>query len=147
MLDGILIGEICRRTGCTPRTIRHYEAEGLLAPIANTPGGRKIYGEETVSIIHSVQILKRTGYSIKDIRGVLSLAKSENTRDKKLTRKLRKTLSSSLSQIQNEIELLSRALDKISDLLEKTKSCDDCGAKDCAPCGKLKELRTLGLLS
>ena len=147
MPDRVLIGEICRRTGCTPRTIRHYEAEQLLAPVAITTGGRKIYGEVAVSIIHSVQVLKRSGYSIKDIRGILSLTKSENTRDKKLTRKLRKTLSSSLSQIQNEIELLSAARGKISDLLEKTKKCEDCGTQDCAPCGKLKELRTLGLLS
>jgi DNA-binding transcriptional MerR regulator len=147
MEDGILIGEICKRTGCTPRTIRHYEAEGLLAPVANTPGGRKIYGEEAVSIIYSVQVLKRIGYSIKEIRGILSFTKSENTRDKKLTRKLRRMLSSSIFQIQNEIELLSAARDKVSDLLEKTKSCEGCGAPDCAPCGKLRDLRTLGLLS
>jgi DNA-binding transcriptional MerR regulator len=147
MEDGILIGEICRRTGCTHRTIRHYEAEGLLAPIAKTPGGRKVYAEEAVSIIHSVRVLKRIDYSLKEIRGILSLTKSENTRDKKLTRKLRKTLSSSLSQIQKEIKLLSAARDKISDLLEKTKSCEGCGAQDCAPCGKLKGLRTLGLRS
>jgi DNA-binding transcriptional MerR regulator len=147
MTDEMLIGEICRRTGCTPRTIRHYEAEGLLAPVASTPGGRKIYGEEAFSIIHSVQVLKRIGYSIKEIRGILSLVKSENTKDKKLTRKLRKTLSFSLSQIQNEIELLSAARDKISALLEKTKGCEGCGVQDCSPCGKLRDLRTIGLLS
>jgi DNA-binding transcriptional MerR regulator len=147
MADGILIGEICRRTGCTPRTIRHYEAEGLLAPVATTPGGRKIYGEEAVSIFHTAQVLKRIGYSIKDIRGILSLTKSENTKDKKLTRKLRKMLSSSISQIQSEIELLTATHGKISDLLEKTKNCEGCGAPDCSPCGKLRDLRTLGLLS
>ncbi len=147
MEDGILIGEICRRTGCTPRTIRYYEAEGLLAPVANTPGGRKIYGEEAVSIIYSVQVLKRIGYSIKDIRSILSLSKSENTKDRKLTRKLIKILSSSLSQIQNEIELLTAAQSKIGGLLEITRNCEGCSAPDCAPCGKLKELRTLGLLS
>ena len=147
MADGVLIGEICRRTGCTPRTIRHYEAEGLLAPVATTPGGRKIYGEEAVSIFHTAQVLKRIGYSIKDIRGILSLTKSENTKDKKLTRKLRKMLSSSISQIQNEIELLTATHGKISGLLEKTKNCEGCGAHDCAPCGKLRDLRTLGLLS
>jgi len=147
MADGILIGEICRRTGCTPRTIRHYEAEGLLAPVATTPGGRKIYGEEAVSIFHTAQVLKRIGYSIKDIRGILSLTKSENTKGKKLTRKLRKMLSSSISQIQSEIELLTATHGKISDLLEKTKNCEGCGAPDCAPCGKLRDLRTLGLLS
>ena len=147
MADGVLIGEICRRTGCTPRTIRHYEAEGLLAPVATTPGGRKIYGEEAVSILHTAQVLKRIGYSIKDIRGILSLTKSENTKGKKLTRKLRKMLSSSISQIQSEIELLTATHGKISDLLEKTKNCEGCGAPDCAPCGKLRDLRTLGLLS
>lgn len=147
MEGGILIGDICRRIGCTPRTIRHYEAEGLLAPVATTPGGRKIYGEEAVSIIRSVQVLKRIGHSIKEIRGILSLTRSENTRDKKLTRKLRKTLSSSLSQIRDEIELLSAARDKITDLLEKTKNCEGCGAQDCASCGKLRDLRTMGLLS
>ncbi|MGA2957878.1 MAG: MerR family transcriptional regulator [Thermodesulfobacteriota bacterium] len=147
MADGVLIGEICRRTGCTPRTIRHYEAEGLLAPVATTPGGRKIYGEEAVSIFHTAQVLKRIGYSIKDIRGILSLTKSENTKGKKLTRKLRKMLSSSISQIQSEIELLTATHGKISDLLEKTKNCEGCGAPDCAPCGKLRDLRTLGLLS
>jgi len=147
MADGILIGEICRRTGCTPRTIRHYEAEALLAPFSITPGGRKLYGAEVVSIIDTAQVLKRIGYSIKDIRSILSLTKSGNTKDRKLTRKLRKTLSSSLSQIEDEIHLLTAAQGKIAGLLIKTKSCERCGAPDCAPCGKLKELRTLGLLS
>jgi DNA-binding transcriptional MerR regulator len=133
MKDGGMIGEICGRAGCTPRTIRHYEAERILTPVATTPGGRKIYGEEAVSIIQSVQVLKRIGYSIREIRGILSLAKSENRKNKKLTRKLRKTLSSSLFQIQNEIGLLSVARGKTSDLIEKTKSCEGCGAQDCPP--------------
>ena len=143
----MLIGEICERTGCTPRTIRHYEAEGLLAPVSTTPGGRKLYGEDALSIIQAAQILKRIGYSIKDIRSILSLTKSKNTRDRKLTRKLRKTLASSISQIQYEIELLASAQKKIAGLLEKTEKCEGCHVPDCAPCGKLKELRTLGLLS
>ena len=143
----MLIGEICGRTGCTPRTIRHYEAEGLLAPVSTTAGGRKLYGGEALSIIHAAQILKRIGYSIKDIRSILSLTKSENTKDRKLTRKLRKTLSSSISQIQSEIDLLTSAQREIAGLLAKTEKCEGCNASDCAPCGKLKELRTLGLLS
>lgn len=147
MADGLLIGEICRRTGCTPRTIRHYEAEGLFAPFSVTPGGRKLYGGEVVSIINTAQILKRIGYSLRDIRGILSLTKSDKTMDRKLTRKLRKVLLSSISPIQREMELLSAARDKISGLLEKTRICEDCGARDCSPCGKLKDLRTLGLLS
>lgn len=147
MEDGILIGEVCRRTGCTPRTVRYYEAEGLLTPISITPGGRKLYGEVVVLILHTAQVLKRIGYSIKNIRSILSLSKSENTKDRRLTRKLRRTLSDSMSRIESEIELLTSAGGRIAGLLEKTKNCEGCGAPDCAPCGKLRELRTLGLLS
>jgi DNA-binding transcriptional MerR regulator len=146
MANEALIGEICRRTGCTPRTIRHYEKEGLLAPFSITPGGRKVYGEDTVSVVNTAQVLKRIGYTLKDIRSILFLTKSGNTRDRKLTRKLRKTLSSSLSQIQNEIKILTSAQGRIAGLLEKTEKCEGCNVPDCAPCGKLRELRTLGLL-
>ena len=147
MADGKLIGEICRSAGCTPRTVRHYEAEGLLAPISFTPGGWKLYGEEALSVINAAQVLKRVGYSLKDIRSILALTKSENTKDRRLTQKLRKTISSSISQIQGEIEILASAQRKIAVLLEKTEKCEGCNAPDCAPCGRLKELRTLGLLS
>jgi MerR family transcriptional regulator, copper efflux regulator len=146
MPDGLLIGQICGRTGCTPRTIRHYEAEGLLAPLSITPGGRKLYGEETLSIINAIHVLKRIGYSLKEVRSILSLTKSGNTKDRRLTRKLRNTLLSSISQIQSEIELLASAKSKIAGLLEKTEKCEGCSAPDCAPCGKLRELRTLGLI-
>ena len=143
----MLIGKVCRLTGCTPRTIRHYEAEGLIAHASVTPGGRKLYGEETILIIHTTQVLKRVGHSIREIRSILSLARSGNTRDRRLTRKLRKTLSDSISHIESEIEFLTFARNKITGLLEKTRTCEGCGAPDCSSCGKLKELRTLGLLS
>jgi len=147
MAHGILMGEICRRTGCTPRTIRHYETEGLLAPSSFTSGGRRVYGEDIVSVVDTAQVLRRIGYSLKDIRSILLLTKSENTKDRRLTRKLRKTLSFSIFQIQSEIDLLTGARGRIAGLLEKTKGCEDCRAPDCAPCSKLKDLRTLGLLA
>jgi DNA-binding transcriptional MerR regulator len=121
--------------------------KGSLPPISITSGGRKLYGEEALSVINAAQVLKRVGYSLKDIRSILSLTKSEKTKDRKLTQKLRKTLSSSISQIQGEIEILASAQRKIADLLEQTEKCEGCNAPDCASCGKLKELRTLGLLS
>ena len=147
MSEGFLIGEFCRRAGCTPRTIRHYEDEGLFAPAAITPGGRRLYGEESVSILGTARVLRKIGYSLKDIRGILSLSKSNQTRGRRLTLKLRRVLSDSLSQINNEIELLSSARGRIQGLLEKTKKCPECTSPDCAPCNALKDLRTLGLLS
>lgn len=145
--SGMLIGEVCRRIGCTARTIRHYEDEGLLTPLAVTPGGRKLYGDDVVAIVRLAQVLQRIGYSIKDIRSILALAHSPKTQDRQLTLKLRRMLSDSAGRIDGEIEILQTAKGKIASLLEKTHKCDGCHASDCAPCGKLKDLRTLGLLA
>ncbi len=33
MVDGMRIGELAQRTGCTVDTIRYYEKQGLLAEV------------------------------------------------------------------------------------------------------------------
>ena len=111
-----------------------------------TPGGRKLYSEEAIKIIRTVKILKRLGYSLKDVRKIIHLTKSGNTRDRRLTKRLRKMLSDSLSGIDNELELLTESREKISELLKKTEKCETCTAVDCKECRKLRDLRTLGLL-
>lgn len=146
MKQGVLIGEICRQADCTPRTVRHYEAEGLLAPVALTPGGRKLYIKETVSIIRTAQLLKRLGYSLRDVRQIISLTKSRDTRYRRLTKKLRKMLSEAVTKMDSELKLLSSSRETIADLLEKTDCCEACASQDCIDCGKLSSLRTLGLL-
>jgi len=146
MKEGILIGELCRLAECTPRTIRHYETEGLLAPVSQTPGRRKLYDKEAVSLISTIRLLKRLGHSLKDIRSIISLTKSTDTKHRRLTKRLRKILEESLSSIESELELLADSRKNIAALIEKTDKCKSCESTDCKNCGKLKSLRTLGLL-
>ena len=147
MMDkGLLIGEICSRAGCTPRTVRHYETKGLFSPVTMTPGGRKIYGKEAVSIVLTAQLLRRLGYSLKDIRQIISLTNSKDTRHRRLTNKLRKLLSETLSSMDSELKRLTDSRKKVSDLLESTKICEECSPLDCKDCKRLEKLRTLGLL-
>jgi DNA-binding transcriptional MerR regulator len=146
MEETMLIGEVCRRAECTPRTVRHYEAEKIVTPAGATPGGRKLYGKDTVSIIRTVQLLKRFGYALKDIRNIIDLTHSSDTRQRRLARKLRHQLAESLSSIDSELDRLAVSRKKIAELIKKTETCESCTAGDCKECGKLKALRSLGLL-
>jgi MerR family Zn(II)-responsive transcriptional regulator of zntA len=146
MQEKMLIGELCRQANCTPRTVRHYEGQKIIAPIDITSGGHKLYNNDTVSIIHTVQLLKRIGYSLKDIRKIINLTKSSNTKQRRLTKRLRNMLTESLVGIDSELDLLAASREKIANLLEKTEKCESCTSEDCKECGKLKDLRTLGLL-
>jgi len=146
MEDELLIGEVCRLAKCSPRTVRHYENERLVSYIAKTSGGHKLYAEETVSIIRTARLLNRLGYALKDIRKIIGLTESKDTKTRRLVKKLRNLLSDTVSKMDSELELLSNSRKKISDLLEETKKCDLCESVDCGKCAKLKSLRTLGLL-
>ena len=146
MEENMLIGEVCRRADCTPRTVRHYEAEKIIAPVAATPSGRKLYGGETVAVIRTARLFKRLGYSLKEIRKIIDLTNSRDTKNRRLSGRLRKLLVASLSDIDAEIGLLAGSHAKIADLLVKTARCQPCTSADCAGCGTLKDLRTLGLL-
>ena len=142
----MLIGEVCRQADCTPRTVRHYETEKIIAPIAVTQSGRRRYGKDTVSIIRTARLLKRLGYSLKDIRKIINLTKSRDTKHRRLTKRIRKMLSESLSSIDSELDLLTVSRRKIANLLVETEKCQSCTAADCKKCGELIGLRTLGLI-
>lgn len=140
------IGELCRLAGCTPRTVRHYEAEGLLAPAGETGGGRKLYPPEAAEVIRMVAVLGGAGYSIRQVRGMLELSGSKRTRGRWLTLRLRKLLAEVLPEVERRRAALEDACLRISALLEETAKCEECAGEDCAGCGRLKKLRTLGML-
>lgn len=65
------IGELARRAGVTVRTLRHYEALGLLRPTSRTPGGGRVYGQADAMRLHAVLALKQFGCSLAEIRALL----------------------------------------------------------------------------
>ncbi|MBU0579469.1 MerR family transcriptional regulator [Patescibacteria group bacterium] len=146
MEEDMLIGDVCRQADCTPRTVRYYEAEKIIAPIALAQSSRRRYGKDTVSIIRTARLLKRLGYSLKDIRKIIDLTKSRDTKHRRLTNRIRKLLSESLSSIDSELDLLTASRCKIVNFPSKTEMCQSCTAADCKECGELIGLRTLGLL-
>jgi MerR family transcriptional regulator, thiopeptide resistance regulator len=66
MVDSLDIAEVARRTGVSSRTLRFYEARGLLRPL-RTASGRRHYGAGELERIHQILMLKRAGLSIAQI--------------------------------------------------------------------------------
>ncbi len=72
MTDATLgIGEVARRAGVNPSAIRFYEREGLL-PEPERTGGRRRFREDTVHRLAVIDVAKRAGFSLDEIRTLLS---------------------------------------------------------------------------
>ncbi|OLZ67689.1 MerR family transcriptional regulator [Streptomyces sp. IMTB 2501] len=64
------IGELARRTGVSERSLRYYEAQGLLTA-ERTPGGHRDYPERAVDRVIRIQELYAAGLHSEKIRQLL----------------------------------------------------------------------------
>lgn len=66
------IGEVAERTGLTQRTLRYYEAIGLLPPATRMEGGFRLYSERDLRRLEQIVQLKRLlGFSLAEIRQIV----------------------------------------------------------------------------
>jgi MerR family redox-sensitive transcriptional activator SoxR len=67
----LTIGQVAQRAGLNVSAIRYYEAQGLL-PEAPRLSGQRRYTEETLARLGVIDIAKRAGFSLDDIRTLLT---------------------------------------------------------------------------
>lgn len=61
------IGELAERAGTTTRTLRYYEARGLL-PARRTVNGYRDYTEDDLRLLHQIRTLQDFGFDLEDTR-------------------------------------------------------------------------------
>lgn len=69
----LTIGALSDRTGVNIETIRYYERIKLLPPPPRTAGNQRVYGEEHLKRVHFVRRARELGFTIEDIRAMLTL--------------------------------------------------------------------------
>lgn len=73
MAAGRYIGDFAQAMGCTPKTVRYYEALGLLAAPRRTESGYRLYAEQDAERLRFVLNAKALGLSLNEIREIVAL--------------------------------------------------------------------------
>ncbi len=73
------IQEIARLTGTTSRTLRHYDAIGLLAPSRVGDNGYRWYDDRALVRLQRILLLRGLGLGLPEIRRVLDAEQDETT--------------------------------------------------------------------
>lgn len=71
---GMKIGQLGKATGTGIETVRYYEKIGLLPKVARTDGNYRSYGSEEVSRLSFIRRARDLGFSLQQVRTLLSLA-------------------------------------------------------------------------
>ncbi len=70
---GMKRAELARQTGCNLETIRYYEKIGMMPDPPRTASGYRVYDETHVARLRFILRGRELGFSIEEIRGLLSL--------------------------------------------------------------------------
>lgn len=139
--DILSIGTLARRTGCTVPTIRYYEEIGLLPRATRQAGGHRIYGEADRSRLQFIRRCRDFGFSIEEVRGLVSLSASPGQD----CTAVRNMAQAHLDQVREKVREL-RALE--TSLRQFVDGCDTLCAggpvKDCVILADIAERPTKG---
>lgn len=102
------VGEVAKKMGVTVRTLQYYDKEELLSPSAESEGGRRLYTDKDLVILHQIISLKSLGFSLKDIKGRLNSLKTPD--------EVANALTEQADDIRQKIEQLKDSLLEIEQL-------------------------------
>jgi DNA-binding transcriptional MerR regulator len=71
------IGELADLTGTTTRSLRYYEAQGLL-PARRTSNGYRDYAQTDVRVVSEIRSLLAIGFSLEDTRPFVECLQAGN---------------------------------------------------------------------
>jgi DNA-binding transcriptional MerR regulator len=69
----LFIGELAKRSGVNPTTIRYYEAIGLLRPAPRGENRYRLYSTDTVELIQFIAKAKALGFTLVEIGEVVGI--------------------------------------------------------------------------
>jgi MerR family transcriptional regulator, copper efflux regulator len=70
---GVNIGEAAKFSGVNAKLIRHYEATGIIPKASRSESGYRICSESDVNVLIFVKRARGLGFSMKEIKKLLSL--------------------------------------------------------------------------
>lgn len=73
------IGELAKKAGVTPRTIRYYENLGLLSPNEREGKGFRYYTQTELAKLQKIDCLKSLGLTLEEITAVIDLYFEDST--------------------------------------------------------------------
>jgi len=78
-MDGLTIGEVGKQANVHIETLRYYERQGLVPRPRRSVSNYRLYAEDTVRRVRFIKAAQELGFSLAEIRELLSLRATPRT--------------------------------------------------------------------
>ena len=104
------VGEMAKKIGVAPSTLRYYDKEGLLPFVERSSCGIRVFKEADYEWLKVIECLKKTGMPLKDIKTFIEMAmQGDETIDERLEliRKQRDEVGKQIAELQETMDTLN----------------------------------------
>ena len=136
------IGELAKRTGCSVKAIRFYEAKGLLPSPPRSPSGYRLYTESHVRCLQLIQRAKLLGLSLAKIRTLVVHLGEGRRPGARLRPHLEKLIREELKEIGAKLDQLAVLRAELEALLTKIHDADGALPRELCVCASPPGRRT-----
>ena len=113
MAELFTIGELAAAFSLSPRAIRFYEDQGLLAP--ERVGTQRVYTKRDRARLQLILRGKRLGFSLADIREFLDLYDADRSKHRQMAALLDRTRAR-ISELEQQLEDITVTLAELRDM-------------------------------
>jgi Cu(I)-responsive transcriptional regulator len=114
------ISEAAQASGVSAKTIRYYEAAGLIATANRSAGGYRVYTQADVYVLRFIRRARDLGFSIERIRRLLDLWRNKS----RASRDVKRLALDHIADITAKIAAMSTVKDAVQELADKCEGDD-----------------------
>ena len=107
------IGEVANLSNVNAKMIRRYEEQGIIPKAGRSSSGYRKYSENDVHVLRFVKRARELGFSMKDIKQLVSLWRNKNrpsSQVKSIAQKHTAELEHKLNEIQSMLATLNNLI-------------------------------------
>lgn len=133
------IGDLADRTGVRPKTIRFYEAKGLVPAPRRSSAGYRLYSSPDVQRLRLIRAARSLGLSIAEVRELMAVARHENCVS--FQGELARLIVAKLERVEESIQQLTELKKELQ--AAKQRLGEPAGGRDSGPVLECPDCRCL----
>jgi DNA-binding transcriptional MerR regulator len=124
----LTVGTLAEQAGLSPRTLKHWEEIGILAPEMRSEGGFRLYPKIYGYLCHLVKDLQLFGYTLEEIKGIsdyfrefLEISDRPETASRRDVQARLDMMLGEIDALSTKIELFKKGIERWEDLIKKKR--------------------------
>ncbi|WP_321365591.1 heavy metal-responsive transcriptional regulator [uncultured Desulfuromusa sp.] len=124
-MNGLTIGKVAKKAGLGIETVRFYEREGLIKPLARSASNYRLYADEGVIRLRFIKRAKTLGFTLREIKELLLLRADPGATKGDVKAQIEEKIIDIDERIK-DLQHIQRTLKALDSCCDGHGSTDDC---------------------